>query len=233
MIDKEMKTTQPGLFAAGEVGSGVFGACRIADATTEMLVQGWKAGRTASEYVKHADLMEPDQAQIDAILSEITAPLNKTGGLTGAQFINQIEQAADLGFGICRYEENMVKAIAKLDELSRELTDITVSCNSLRYNFDWIRALQAKNLLTCTIAGMKAANMRKESRGFHMRHDFRQVNNDDWAVRITVKQKDGAMSFSKRKPNASKYYIPTGVDESIPTYIKRHDLNFKNASISE
>ena len=61
MIDKDMNATVPGLFAAGEAGSGVFGACRIADATTEMLVQGWKAGRSAGEYVKHADHAEPGQ----------------------------------------------------------------------------------------------------------------------------------------------------------------------------
>ena len=138
-----------------------------------------------------------------------------------------------MGFGICRYEGNMVKAIEMLDNLSQELPNITASCSSLRYNFDWIRALQAKNLLTCTVAGMKAANMRKESRGFHMRHDYRQVNNDEWAVRITVKEKDGAMDFSTHKPNESKYKIPVGVDESIPVYIKRHNLNFKNANFSE
>ena len=233
MIDKDMQSTVPGLFAAGETGSGAFGACRIADATTEMLVQGWKAGRTAGEYIKHTDHIEPDATQIDAILSEISKPLGKSGGINGAQFMQRIEQAADLGFGTCRTEENMTKAISMLDDLLNALPDISVSCTSLRYNFDWIRVLQAKNLLTCTLAGLKAANMRKESRGFHMRHDYRQVNNDDWAVRITVRENDGQMKLSTRKPNATKLEIPGGVEESIPECIKNYDLNFKNANFSE
>ena len=45
VIDEAMATRVAGLFAAGEAGSGVFGACRVADATTEMMVQGSKAGR--------------------------------------------------------------------------------------------------------------------------------------------------------------------------------------------
>jgi succinate dehydrogenase/fumarate reductase flavoprotein subunit len=233
VITKDMESSVEGLYAAGEVGSGVFGACRIADATTEMLVQGWKAGRVASEYVKNVALTEQDQDEIVAILEKMAAPLGKATGKTGAQFIKKIEEAADLGFGICRCEANMVKAIAILENLEAELPEISVPCASLHYNFDWIRALQARNLLTCTLAGLKAANMRKESRGFHMRHDHREVNNDQWAVRILVTDQDGQMTFRTRKAKVTKYEIPKGQDESIPTYIKVHDLNFKNADFAK
>ena len=233
MITKDMETTLPGLFAAGEAGSGVFGACRIADATTEMLVQGWKAGRTAGAFAKHTERAEPEYAQIERILSELSAPLGRTGGMTGIQCVREIERASDEGFGICRSEENLVKSIASLEKLEGELNFISVACASTRYNYDWIRAMQAKNLLTCTLAGLKAANMRKESRGFHMRHDYRMVNNKDWAIRIVEQQKDGKMQFSTRKPNATKFDIPSGVDETIPAYIVHHNLCLKNADFTE
>jgi len=233
VITKDMESSVKGLYAAGEAGSGVFGACRIADATTEMLVQGWKAGRAASEYVKNVALTGQDQGKIDAVLEKMAAPLGKAIGKTGAQFMNKIEEAADFGFGICRSEEGMVKAISILEDLEKELPQISVPCTGLRYNFDWIRALQAKNLLTCTLAGLKAANMRKESRGFHMRHDCRGVNNDEWAVRILVTNKDERMTFRTRKAKVTKYEAPKGRNESIPEYIKVHGLNFKNADFAK
>ncbi|MBQ9942261.1 MAG: FAD-binding protein, partial [Christensenellaceae bacterium] len=100
VIDKDMATNVPGLYAAGEAGSGVFGACRVADATTEMLVQGWKAGRTAAAYAKEAPAAIADEAQVQAILEELERPLTGDGqGMSGVDCIGAIHKAADLGFG--------------------------------------------------------------------------------------------------------------------------------------
>jgi len=233
MITKDMETSVKGLYAAGEAGSGAFGACRIADATTEMLVQGHMAGQSAAAYAKDAGLADPDMSCIDSILETLSAPLGRKGGITGITAIKRIEKAADESFGICRTGEKMEKAIRELENLEKELENVTVECESTKYNFDWIRAMQAKNLLTCTLAGLKAANMRKESRGFHMRHDYRMVDNDDWAVRIVETLKDGKMELSTKKANVTHYDIPDGKDESIPAFIKRHDLCFKNADFNK
>ncbi len=233
IINKDMETTVSGLYAAGEAGSGVFGACRIADATTEMVVQGWKAGRSAAEFVKHVENTEPDRGQVERILAEISAPLGKKGGMTGIGLMREIEKAADTGFGICRTEENLRNSVKALEQLEGEAGNAGTLCTDMRYNLDLIRLMQAKNLLTCTLAGVKAAEMRKESRGFHMRHDYRMVNNDQWAVRIVETLKDGRMEFTTKTPKVTRYPIPAGVDTNIPEYIIRHDLNFKNADFRE
>ncbi len=198
-----------------------------------MMVQGSRAGKSAAAYAKTVIPEEPGADEIDAVLSGMAAPLGRTGGMDSVELIRRIEQAADLGFGICRTEEAMVKAIGQLEGLERELPNLSVPCASLRYNYGWICALQAKNLLTCTLAGLRAANMRKESRGFHMRHDYRQVDNDNWAVRIVVKDDNGAMTFRTRKAKVTKFEIPSGMEASIPAYIKNQDLNFKNADFRE
>jgi succinate dehydrogenase / fumarate reductase flavoprotein subunit len=232
VITKDMATTVKGLYAAGETGSGVFGACRIADATTEMLVQGWKAGRSAAAYAKSAAPEAPNTSETDAILETLAAPLGKKGGITGIEAIHGIQKAADMGFGICRSEENMTKAVGALETLEKDLENVSVACASTKYNYDWMCAIQAKNLLTCTLAGLRAANMRKESRGFHMRRDYPMVDNDNWAVRILETQKNGAMKLSTKKAKTTCFAIPDGVEESIPVFIKKHDLCFKNADFS-
>ncbi len=136
-----------------------------------------------------------------------------------------------MSFGICRSEDNMLKAIAELEKLEKAMENAGVEASGTRYNLDWIRLLSGRNLLTCTLAGIKAAEMRKESRGFHMRHDYRMVNNDEWAVRIVETLKDGRMEFTTKIPKVTKYPITKGIDPTIPDYIVRHDLSFKNAEI--
>jgi len=232
VITKDMETTVKGLYAAGEAGSGVFGACRIADATTEMLVQGHKSGRSAAAYALANNRTKHDTAQIDAILEDISTPLGKADGMSGIAAIKRIERSADESFGICRSGDKLVKAINELETLEKDMQDLAVKSASPKYNYDWIRAMQAKNLLTCTLAGVKAANMRKESRGFHMRSDYQQVDNDNFAVRITESLKDGKMVFGTKRAKVTHYDIPAGQDVSIPEFIKHHDLCLKNASLS-
>lgn len=231
MISKDMETTVPGLYAAGEAGSGAFGACRIADATTEMLVQGYKAGQSAASYAKGCEARAYDPAQVEAVLEKISRPLGRTDGISGIAAIKRIEKAADEGFGINRSSEKLEKAIRELDNLAMDMEYLAVKCAGTKYNYDWLRALQAENLLTCTLAGVKAADMRKESRGFHMRSDYQQVDNDNWAVRITETFKNGNMEFDTKRAKVTHYEIPAGKDASIPAFITHNDLCFKNVSI--
>ena len=63
LVDENMDTGVPGLFAAGECASGVFGANRVADAVTEMLVQGYKAGTVAAERAALEEKVESSKLQ--------------------------------------------------------------------------------------------------------------------------------------------------------------------------
>ncbi|MBQ9941626.1 MAG: hypothetical protein IJP03_01325, partial [Christensenellaceae bacterium] len=121
----------------------------------------------------------------------------------------------------------------QLEQLEKQLDGISLSCKSPRYNYDWLCVLQAKNLLLCTLAGLRAALMRTESRGFHMRSDYPMVDNDNWAVRIVEQLVDGQMQLSTKKAKETKFAIPTGVEENIPAYVLKNDLCFKNADFSD
>ena len=234
VINTNMETDLKGLYAAGEVGTGTFGACRVADAVVEMMVQGHKAGQTAGEYVKTIELSEPDAVQVKAIISSVTASLGRTGGHTGVEITRMIERTADYGFGLYRTEERLTNTLQELLRIEREeLPAASVQCASLRYNYDWIRLLQAKNLLTCTIAGVRAALIRKESRGFHMRYDHQEVNNREWALHIDVTNCDGEMKLTTRAPKVTRFPIPDTCEPTIPAFMKAADLNMKNANFAK
>lgn len=232
VIDEAMATRVPGLFAAGEAGSGVFGACRVADATTEMMVQGVKAGCSAAQYAQYSAQPAVDDRQLQKLLDKIQAPIERGSGVNPLGVIQKIHQAADRGFGSIRNEEGLSRALAEIEQLrDSELPFLAARCKSPSYNYERLCAIQAENMLTCTEAGIRAALMRRESRGFHVRSDYPQVDNDGWSVRILEEQGPDHMILSKRKPNVTKLPIPNGAEMNIPEFMIKQKLRFKNASI--
>ena len=231
-IDHNMATAVPGLFAAGEAGSGCFGACRVADATTEMMVQGARAGCCAAQYAQKNTQEEADGGQIEKIIEKIQAPLQRTGGENPIALIQKIHAAADKGFGSIRNEEGLSTALAELNRMKNiELPKLCAQCKSPSYNYERLCALQAENMLTCTEAGVRSALMRKESRGFHLRSDYPMINNKRWSVRILAQQGTEGMVISEQKPMVTRMPIPEEGEESIPEFMIHQKLKFKNASI--
>lgn len=219
VVDAEMRTRVPGLLAAGEVTSGVFGADRVADATTEMVVQGFKAGESAADYVKGVD--EPKlNDDVAEVRRSILEPFERDKGIEPIKVLRAIEKAADKGFGFVRDEKGLTETLKEIERIRNEdVPRMKVSSRSRAYNYEWIEALQAKNLLTCTEAGVRAALMRKESRGFHIRSDYPQVDHDNWLVRIIASRKNGSMQLATRKPRVTRMELPTGTVENIMQYI--------------
>jgi succinate dehydrogenase/fumarate reductase flavoprotein subunit len=229
VINTRTETGVPGLYAAGEVATGTFGACRVADAVVDIMNQGYKAGVCAAEYARNTELKDPEDQDVQHILAEMTAALGRQGAVNGEKLMRMIASAVDSGFGVYRTEERLAETQKELERLEREeLPHVAVPCGSLRYNYDWICALQAKNLLTCTLAGVRAARARKESRGFHLRHDYPQVDNIHWAVHQDIRDDHGKMVFTTRAPKVTRLPIPQRVEKDIPEFMKNEALEFKN-----
>jgi len=230
VIGDKMETRVPGLYAAGEASSGLFGACRVADATTEMMVQGNRAGLSAAQYASGILAPLADEAQVQAVIDKINAPLLRGEGPNALAVMQRIHTAVDGGFGPCRNETGLSSALKKIEALKKdELPSLTARCKSQEYNYERLCALQSENLLTCAEAGLRAALARRESRGFHVRSDYPQVDNDRWAVRILEEEGEQGMSLTQRKPEVVSIEIPEGKEANIADYIVNQKLNFKNA----
>lgn len=232
VIDKKMATRVPGLFAAGEASSGVFGACRVADATTEMMVQGTRAGISAADYAQKADEITQDEANINAIVEKIQKPITRNEGVNPVTTIEKIHKIADRDFGSIRNEANLTDGLNEIRKLKEsDLPHLCAKCKSPSYNYERMCALEAENMLTCTEAGMRAALMRHESRGFHLRSDYPEVDNDRFSVRILAEKDSDNMIMSERKPNVTRIKIPGGSEKDITQFMLKEKLKFKNASV--
>jgi succinate dehydrogenase / fumarate reductase, flavoprotein subunit len=73
--------------------------------------------------------------------------------------------------GIARVESELQQALSDLEKL-KERAKKTSIVGDCRFNPGWHQVLDLNNLLICAEALAKAAAMRKESRGGHMRIDF-------------------------------------------------------------
>ena len=220
VIDDKMATRVPGLFAAGEATSGLFGACRVADATTEMMVQGNRAGISAAQYASNVSSPTPDESRIRATIDKMNAPLAREKGTNVLAVMQRIHKATDRGFGPCRDEAGLSSALGEIETIKKdELPCLAAKCKSRAYNYERLCALQTENLLTCTEAGLRAALARRESRGFHVRSDCPQVDNDRWAVRILEEEGARGMSLTEKRPEVVSIEIPAGKEASIADYI--------------
>lgn len=228
LVDEKMKSDVPGLFAAGEVTSGVFGANRVGDGLTEMLCQGYRAGISASEFVKETEDVDIDISQRDEILEKITRPFRKSEGISSINVHSNIEKACDEGFGIIRNEEGLLEALKEIERIkTEEFPNISFKSKSTSYNYEWIDYLQVENLLICAEAGIRAALMRKESRGCHIRSDYPEVDHDNYLFRILSKDADGEMQLDTRKPIVTKLPLPKGKKENVIEYFLDKDLGYQ------
>lgn len=220
VVDEKMNTGIPGLFAAGEVTSGLFGAFRGGDGLTEMLAHGFRAGTSAVEYIKGISKIDVDYTLVDSIIHGMMEPFNKSGGVSPYKIQQNIENAADRGFSFFRNEEGLQSALKELGRIkNEELPRMSIASKSRKYNFEWITSILVKNLLTCNEAGTMAALMRKESRGCHMRTDYPEVDNDEWLVKIEAQLEGTEIKLTTRKPIVTRMPLPKGKHKSIPDYV--------------
>jgi len=199
VIDENFATTVPGLFAAGEVTGGTFGAFRSGDGLTEMLAHGLTAGRTASEYIKTAAQLEP--ADVDAKAAELTAPLDRTEGISPIEALDKLENICDVGFNFFRDGARLQKAYDEIRELTASL-DKMAAPGGPQYNLEWMNSVAVRNLALCAEIGLYSALERKESRGTHIRTDYPEVNNKEYQFSFTASLKDGQIRYGKSYPEA-------------------------------
>lgn len=228
LVDENMQTGVPGLLAAGECASGVFGANRVADAVTEMLVQGYKAGETAGEAALSGKKVESAPESVEKVLKKVEHILTQKGSQKIGSVIHEMEAANDSALGLWRDEEKMLKGIADMERLEKELGEVGCDSQSLRYNVGLIKHLETENTLLCSRVAIKMAEMRKESRGLHLRGDYPYIDNENWQVRIMAVSHDGEDVLTTRKPIVTRVPLRPAAKVDYETFILEEDLGMAN-----
>ena len=198
-VDGETQmSTVPGLFAAGECAAGLHGANRLGgNSLSDLLVFGRRAGEHAAAFARDHGAAAVDEREAASAARRALEPFDRQTGDGPYQIQHALQQTMQDLVGIVRREDDMRRALGKIDELRALAQRVSVDGNR-EYNPGWHTALDLRNLLTIAEAITRSALERRESRGGHFRDDFPAKDANYSSFNIVIrKAKDGSMELSR------------------------------------
>ena len=181
------ETSVPGLYAAGEVATGLHGANRLGgNSLSDLIVFGKIAGVQAAEAAKEVSYFAGiDQSEVDDVVAETLAPLSRKDGENPAKVVSDLREMMQNKAGIIRTRKLLLEALADLDELSGRAS-ITSPGGGRTYNPGWHQALELSAMIDVSRMCALAALRREESRGAHTRDDFPETDHSHWSKVTSV-----------------------------------------------
>ena len=167
-VDRDGRTTLPGLWAAGEVtSSGLHGANRLAsNSLLEGLVFGAHAGRGASQAARAIPRCVPRARRF-----QHAVPESEGESLDLADIRNSLTSLMWRSAGVRRDG----RALQRAAEIDRQLESLRVAAGISRP----ARLGTAEHVARRPADG-RAALQREESRGVHLRTDFPETDDEHW-----------------------------------------------------
>ncbi|NDC54476.1 MAG: L-aspartate oxidase, partial [Planctomycetia bacterium] len=203
-VDAAGRTDLPGLFAAGEVtSSGLHGANRLAsNSLLEGLVYGARAGRAASDDVLAggaADVLRvPDLANPRAS--------DTNGSLDLADIRNSLRSLLWRNVGVERSGDALAEALDTVEGWCRYV---------LPLQFAGPEGWQLQNMLEVARLMIRAALVREETRGVHVRGDFPRPA-DAWRVHVAWRRGREAPLLEPLEPAAAGTRPGVRIAEGLP-----------------
>ena len=192
------ETSVGGLFAAGEVATGLHGANRLGgNSLSDLIVFGKIAGEHAARYSKdQTDFLEIDTEEIEEVVEETLEPLSREGGENPAKVVSELREMMQNKAGIIRTGVLLEEALVELEEF-RIRAASTSPGGGRMYNPGWHQALEIEAMVDVSKMCAISALRREESRGAHTRDDFPDTDHGHWGEvnSVIVMGDDGSMNI--------------------------------------
>ena len=192
------KTNIEGLYAAGEVASGLHGANRLGgNSLAEILIFGRRAGRSASERSKNIDVQYRSKECINLAHDKINSFI-KSGSQMARPLQRELRNIMWEHCGVVRDASKLKKGLEKIDGLKKSLIELDVRPNSEGFE-DLMLAFDLEGSIISASATLLSAAKRQESRGAHQRTDYKEIDNS-FNLNIKVNMdSDGNLKLSEKK----------------------------------
>jgi succinate dehydrogenase/fumarate reductase flavoprotein subunit len=202
-INENHESSVPGLFAAGEVASGLHGAERLAGCSVaDITVFGYRAGKMAAESAMKLSEPKIDWEQITAFKQRTIDLLKRKVPVKGIRPVaikNMIRELMWEYVHLLRDENGLKIALEKLRRIREEyLPRMEIASNSFRWNYDWIEGLETINMIDVAEMITRSALARTETRGAHAREDYPKKDDENWLKNIVIKCVNGEMKLATR-----------------------------------
>lgn len=200
-VGHDMQTTIQGLYAIGDAsycGSTAPGAVPAppgrnrGSGILNAVFAGLISGEGAGEYARSKAALPLSLEQIEACAGRAYAPLNRPQGCDPKEVIALIQKAVgpmEYAVYMSQHRIDIARRIvaaarAKVSEMSAKDFHGLLTCH------------EAEAMVLSAEMQFGAADMRKESRGWFLREDYPQMDNQNWLKWITVQNINGKMVFA-------------------------------------
>jgi succinate dehydrogenase / fumarate reductase flavoprotein subunit len=216
-------STVPGLYAAGEVASGLHGANRLGgNSLSDLLVFGKRAGEAAAAAAKRnakAAAAKLDDVEVVQAIAELMAPLERPAGENPYRLQTEIQDVMTAHAPIVRDESGLQAGLEKILELKARAAQCgTGGSSTLAFNPGWHTAQDVKSMLVNAEALVRSALERKESRGAHARSDFPKTDDQLTAVNYVVEKTPHGMQVKAEPRPPMPGYLAQTVQHSYARY---------------
>jgi succinate dehydrogenase / fumarate reductase flavoprotein subunit len=198
-VDAESQMTNvPGLFAAGECGTGLHGANRLGgNSLSDLIVFGARAGLGAKAYLdKLSGTPTVQQEQVHEQMRSVIDFLNREDGENPYVVVDDLQTTMEQHVGIVRDGTELEEGIEKLQKLKERAAAVKAHATS-QYNPGWNTCIDLRNMILSAEATARCALQREESRGAHTRLDFEGEREEGLTFNSVVKLVDGQIEARK------------------------------------
>lgn len=204
-VNRQMATTVPGLFAVGDAGGSGSGRAGAAPAPPakihgtgllNALFMGEKGGAAAAvcaKALKGAGVEYlPKEAEVEAMRQATYSPMARKKGVSPRAVIHRVQDAmAPCDYVFVKTEARMREALDIVKDADAMLSDMRAE------NYQELcKCVDARSMVLGAELFYRASMMRKESRGFHLREDYPEQNDEQWLKWIIIRNAGGEMRLT-------------------------------------
>jgi succinate dehydrogenase/fumarate reductase flavoprotein subunit len=196
-VNERCETTLPGLYAAGEVGSGgKDGADRLAgNALPFCMAMGMIAGREAALHAKQVTKPKLDDRQADEVYNAALTPLERKAGTRPYEIKKKIRTLMSQHMVYDRNKKDLEAALNEMVEIRNDIARMRIAAGTHCFNMELMDTQEARNMVDTAEMSIRSAIAREESRGLHQRSDFPEERKE-WLKYIYVEQAGEKMKLS-------------------------------------
>jgi succinate dehydrogenase/fumarate reductase flavoprotein subunit len=220
-VDREMKTTLPGLWAIGDTsyaGSAWAGATEAppgrlrGSGLMNALLAALLAAPSVATYSKDAAPSVPDKQDLARLKEKVFAPLNRNNGYSAAEAIRRVQEVVvPVKYSMRRSKERLEEALAKIAAVQEKLPEVYA-----KDPHGLVKCHEASCIALCAEMGFRSALARTESRGWHYREDYPQRDDKNWLKWIIVKNVQNKMVVTTEPIPMERYKIKPGQASAVP-----------------
>lgn len=192
-IDERCETNVKGLFACGEAAGGIHGANRLGtNSFTDCLVFGSRAGT----YAARSEGGEMDWDQVEEEKDRIKGIMEGEGEFRPYQIRQKLQRCIWENGSFRRNEVKLRRTLREIRKIGKEAELMHPASTTRIFNYELVEAIECYNMLMTAEMVVRAALLRRESRGSHQREDY-PLTDDNWATNILIWKGKRGMVFKK------------------------------------